>query len=315
MAEQAQLSASPGTIQLTATAARASGEVLQTPDGRACVVLGQKPPASGDLFAAAVEGRFKVAKSTSVVFAAGDEVWWDESATVGVYERLGDFLVGSALEDAAAAATTILVDLNVRPQYVIEAGRTGFVFGKTLTAGVPIAADWSGLIELDLDATAEAQMASAISANGVPVGEGAILDAIVNVVANGAGATDINIGLANAGHASDADSITESVFIHIDGASLNILAESDDGTTEVAATDTQIDYVEGTEFQIKIDARTLADVQIYVNGALVLGATVFKLNAATGPLKALCHVEKSSSADNSEVRVRSLKVRKVAAAA
>ena len=109
---------------------------------------------------------------------------------------------------------------------------------------------------------------------------------------------DINIGVANATHATDADSITESVFFHIDGGSLNILAESDDGTTEVAATDTTVDITAGSavanRVEFWIDMRNPADIQLYVDGVNVLPSSVFTLAAATGPVGLLAHVEKTS---------------------
>ncbi len=48
-------------------------------------------------------------------------------------------------------------------------------------------------------------------------------------------------------------------------------------------------------FELWIDMRDPADVQLYVDGVNVLPDTVFKLDAATGPLGLLVHLEKSSS--------------------
>ena len=115
--------------------------------------------------------------------------------------------------------------------------------------------------------------------------------------------------MANATHASDADSIVESCFLHLDGNSLNINAESDDGTTEVAATDTTIDLALGTPVHFVIDGRDPSDVQIYINGALVLSGTTFDISAATGPLKLLAHLEKSSDDTTAEYYVDALRVR------
>ena len=46
--------------------------------------------------------------------------------------------------------------------------------------------------------------------------------------------------------------------------------------------------------EIWMDISDPADVQIYVNGSLVLGSTVFTLAAATGPLGLLAHLEKTT---------------------
>ena len=121
--------------------------------------------------------------------------------------------------------------------------------------------------------------------------------------------SDTNIGLANATHATDADSITESLFIHLDGGSVNIYAESDDGTTEVAATDTTIDYTAGTPFLAQWDLSNTSDIQLYIDGVNVLPSSVFKLNVAAGPLKLLAYSEKSGTATLGNVSVLSLVAR------
>jgi hypothetical protein len=103
------------------------------------------------------------------------------------------------------------------------------------------------------------------------------------------------------------------VFIHLDGNGTPINVESDDGTTEVAATDTTLDYTEGSEVANRvyftIDMRNPADVQVYVNGALVLGSTVFNVSAATGPWRLLVHLEKTASTDTYRVAVDELRAR------
>ena len=43
---------------------------------------------------------------------------------------------------------------------------------------------------------------------------------------------DINFGLASASHATDMDLVAVSALFHLNGNVLDILAESDDGTTE-----------------------------------------------------------------------------------
>ena len=59
----------------------------------------------------------------------------------------------------------------------------------------------------------------------------------------------------------------------------------------------------------KIDGRNPADIQMYVNGALVLTAEVFKLDAATGPLKLLAHIEKTADDETADYRINYLRVR------
>jgi hypothetical protein len=126
----------------------------------------------------------------------------------------------------------------------------------------------------------------------------AIVELIFNVDSDGAGTVvDVSMGLANATNATDADLITESLFVHLDANNVNINLESDDGTNEVAATDTTLDYTEDTPVEVWFDLRDEADIQVYVNGALALGSSTFRLDNATGPLKLLLHIEKTASTD------------------
>lgn len=68
------------------------------------------------------------------------------------------------------------------------------------------------------------------------------------------------------------DSATTNVWFRLEGANLNIYAESDDGTTDTDDTDTTIDYVKGTYVTLKIDMADTSAIKFYVNG--VLGATL-----------------------------------------
>jgi hypothetical protein len=78
------------------------------------------------------------------------------------------------------------------------------------------------------------------------------VDALICVNSDANAASDTNIGLANATHATDADSIAEHLFIHLDGGS-STSTPSPDGTTTVAATDTTVDYTAGTPFLAQWD--------------------------------------------------------------
>lgn len=287
--------------RLTADAAIASGEVYQMPDGSAGVATTLVALASGDRANFRTDGRFTLTKTAGFVALKGGRAYWDHSANAVHYKKVNDrdFYIGRFDEDATSAATTCVVNLNVDPPYDIDiCDGDPFTTAIVLTAGTP-ELQWRGGPGLKFSATAEAQKVDVLSVDGFAKGANAIVEGIFRVINKGdAAALDFNIGVANATHASDADSITESVFIHMDGNSLNINAESDDGTTEVAATDTTIDATEGAAVSDRVefwmDMRDPADVQIYLNGSLVLGSTVFNVDAATGPFKLLAHLEKSS---------------------
>ena len=165
-------------------------------------------------------------------------------------------------------------------------------------------------VNISLGAVAEAEKLDALSIRGVAPLTPCIVEALICVNDNGAGAAlDINVGLANETHADNADTIAESLFAHIDGNDLNLFAESDDGTTQVAATDSLFDYVEGTPFLVQWDLRNWLDIQLYTNGVNRLPATVFKLDKATGPLKLLVHVEKSADVTIGNLSVARLGIR------
>ena len=290
-----------------------SGQVMQLPDGRAAYVEGMRSPAAGDAANLRAVGRCRVAKAASIVVLDGAPLWWDRANNCATPLRAvtgANFFLGLAVGDAASSATELVVELNAYPRYTIDAMRDPTDTVIVLTAGTPSLTMGPGYAKLAFSTTAEAQKVDILSKQSVPVDVPWIAEGRVAIYDIGDhAAVDISIGVANDTHASDADAITESVFLHLDGAALDILAESDDGTTEVAATDTTKNAVDDTYFDFAIDARNLEDIQIYVNGVLVLPDVVFKLDAATGPLKLLVHMEKTANDTPGEIRVEKLALR------
>jgi len=290
------------TVDLTTTAARSAGEVIQLADGRAAIQHAAVD--AGGLATPRVAGQFRVTKTASIVIIKGAPLWWDHSANsatcippMGAASGDKDFYLGVALEDAASAATTVLCDLNVKPKYIIDLHESGGDTAVVLTAGTPYITSRGGTLEAGFSATAEAQKLDWLSKRSWAVSAPFVLEAVVEVVTNAdADVGDLSIGAANATHASDADSITESAFFHFDlGADLNIDTESDDGTTEVAADDSGVDFAVGTPVHLVIDGRDNTSIKFYINGVRVNSDATFKLDAATGPLKGLFHLEKSSN--------------------
>lgn len=310
--------ANANTVDVVAPATIAAGEVYQLPDGRAAVKAGLKSAASGEAAALQTAGQFHVAKTANVVILKGAQVYWDRSANQATPLRAlagADFPLGVALEDAAAADDSVLVELNGKPVYVIDALRDPCDTVLVLTAGTPAVTMGPGYVQLAFSETAEVQKVDILSKHSVPVAIPFIVEMDINIVNAGDetdSAGDINIGIANGTHASDCDAITESMFVHvdvIDGGAVNIQLESDDGAVEVAATDTTVDFTAGTPFHVVFDCRDLTDIQVYINGVLVLPATVFKLNAATGPLKLLAHMEKGADNTPGIVRLQHFAIR------
>lgn len=304
------------TVDYTAIAAVTGGQAVQLADGRAGVI--PTDLAAGALGSASTEGIYTVTKTTSQVWIDGAPLWWDHSANAAtcvppLVAGDKDFFLGTAYGDVVAATATGKVQLNVSPVYVYDVQRDGGDTAVVLTSGTPYIYSRGGSIEAGFSATAEAQKLDIISKRSFPLASNPILEAVVDVVTTAdADVADLSIGFANATHASDADSITESAFFHFDlGADLNIDAESDDGTTEVAATDTTIDFVVGTPIFLCIDGRDPTNLKYYINGTEVLAATanLGDIQLATGPLKALFHLEKSSNDSPGVVQLDMMRVR------
>jgi predicted RecA/RadA family phage recombinase len=302
------------TLDYTADAAITGGEVVQLRDGRAAVI--PVDCANGEKVGAQAEGIYNVVKTANQVWIDGAEIYWDHSANAAtcvppLVAGDRDFFLGTAVGDVAAAATEGKVNLNVRPAYEIDMQSSGGDTAVVLTAGTPTIVSRGGTLHAAFSATNEAQKLDWLSKRSFALGSNWILEGVFEVVTNAdADVADLSIGVANATNASDADSITESAFIHLDmGGSLNIFAESDDGTNEVAATDTTLDFAVGTPVFVCIDGRNPASLKFYVNGVQVLSSTTFNISAATGPLKALFHLEKTANDSPGIVDCDMLRVR------
>lgn len=311
MTIEANLIQEGDTIDWTPTAAVSAGEVLHLPDGR--VGFSAVGIAAGEKRALQVGGIVELAKTASMVMLAGSRIFWDSSASKAHLLQATDtvdFFVGTCVEDAASAATTVKVAINREPQYTISLAQ-GFV-----AAPIPaITANPQGMmfahgngVNMVFDTAAEAEKFDALSLLGIKTATPGVLNALICVNTNGDDAAfDLNVGLADGTHATTADSIAESLFCHIDGNSTNILAESDDDDAiEVAATDTTVDFVAGTPFLFQADLTDWSDIQLYINGVNVLAGSTFSLSGVTGPMKLLAHMEKTANNSPGNVSVMDL---------
>lgn len=308
-----------GVVENIVLAAAASaGELRQMSDGKAGFMLGANAGVSGESRAFQKSGVVTCTKTAGIVLLAGGRAFWDHSANAITYRKVNDrdFYAGRVVGDAASADTTVAVDLNVDPRYDVDVEHDPTATVVVGTQGLNTMGVFrrGGAHKFILSATSEAQKADVLSVDGFSKDANWIVEGAFRVVSDGSGTTpDFNIGLASGTNATDADTIAESVFIHLDGNNTNINAESDDGTTEVAATDTTLDYTEGSAVANRVefwmDGRNPADVQIYVNGALVLPSSVFNVNAAAGQLFLLAHLEKTTGTDTYEIDVDWLRVR------
>ena len=305
------------TIDYTPVVAVAAGEVIQLEDGRAAWC--HEAIAAGVKGAVQVCGLVTLAKTTTMVLLTGGRAYWDASASKVHFRKVNDrdFYIGRVQIDAASADTTCVVAFNIDPAYDVKLNRDAFLSVPTGTKaagafGYP--KPLGGAQMLELTATSEAQCIDMLSVDRFAVASNPIAEFIARVDVNGTDNTvDISFGLANGTSTTDADAIAEHCLIHIDGGSVNILAQSKDGTTTVTATDTTADITAGTaaanRVEVWMDARDPADVQIYVEGVLVLGSTVFALGAATGPLGLLAHIEKTTGTATGRITIDEMRCR------
>jgi predicted RecA/RadA family phage recombinase len=297
----------------TPDAATLAGEVVQLKDGRAAVV--PTDVASGALGAARTKGVWRLLKTAAIAILNGGRVYFDHSANKAHYKKVNDrdFYVGRAVGDSSESDTTVDVELNIDPAYDIDmlAGEGGFLSVPTGTQAVGafgFPKRFGRSVLLELTATSEPQCVDMLSVDRFAVASNPIAEFVFRPAVNGSGAAvDFNVGIASGTSTSDADAIAESVFAHIDGASTAINAESDDGTTEVNATDTTKVITAGSAVanrtEVWIDARDPADVQVYVDGVNVLPNSAFVLTAAAGPLALLAHLEKTTGTTTAQFYV------------
>lgn len=294
-----------------------AGEVIQLADGRAA--WAPSAIASGVQGSVAVCGLVTVAKTSSIVILDGGRVFWDHSANKAHFKSVSDrdFYLGVAVGDAASAATTMVVALNVIPQYKIDLARDPYLTSPTGTqalGGFLPPAREGGAIAFKLTGTNEVQKADALSVERFAPGANAIFEVAFRMPNGGSGsASDFSLGLANATHATDADSITDSIFFHMDGGSTTIYAECDDGTNETAATTTATTFTAGTALSNRvegwIDCRDLSSIKFYLDGVRVASGTTFSVAAMTNSLGILAHVEKTTGTETADMTVDWARVR------
>ncbi|WP_437230409.1 capsid cement protein [Planctomicrobium sp. SH661] len=295
---------------LTLEVAGHAGQVAQMPDGRAGVIQGLNAAAlaAGVPAAFVTTGVFRVAKTTGIAILDGGKVCWDNSASKAHFKTANDrdFFLGTAVGDAAEDDTTMLVNINVQPVYTIDVLRDPF-YNTNVANGSLVRL--GGCHALKFTTAAEAQKVDLLSKAGIDISSNPIVEFGVEVVTNGDdAATDFNVGLASGTHSTDADSIAKYLFLHMDGASLNLNVQSKDGTTTVASTDTTVDAVLATRFEVWLDCRNPADVAVYIDGVRVLEESTFRVDAAT-LLYLLAHSEKTSNDSPGEFHVDGPRVR------
>lgn len=287
-------------------------ELWQMPTGLAGYYDNPNGKASGAYAEFTTFSEAILQKTTGFVALKGNRAYWDHSANAINYKKVNDrdFYVGRFSDNAISAADECAVHVGIDPPYDLDIARDPFLTTYAGTQGLNTMGIFrrGGAHKMILSTTNEAQKFEMLSVDGFAKGANAIIEGAFRVISDGAGtAPDFNIGIGNATHATDADSIAEHMFIHLDGNALDIFAQSKDGTTTVAATDTTINYAEGSavanRVEFWIDMRNPASVTLYINGSQVLAATTFNLDAIATTMFLLAHLEKTAAADVYEIDV------------
>lgn len=303
------------SVELTLAAAVAAGKIVQLPEGRAGVyggTFGSNGGVQGETVALRTDGQYTVTKRTGEVWLDGDPLWWDHSALVATcLEPIGssdrDFFIGVSVGDAASDDASGTCNLNVEPAWIIDTNRDNGDTVLVKTAGAPYLFNRGGVLAGGFDTTAEVQKFDWLSDRGFAVGSNWVAEILLEVAtAPDNAAVDVDVGVASATHASDFEAIAEFAAFHLDGDNQDLDAHSDDGTTDVAPTDTTVNWTTGTPLRLKLDGRNPSDVKFYAEGVEQLSGTanLGNLAAAVGPLKAIVHAEKTADDSPLELKAR-----------
>lgn len=304
-------------VSYLAAANYADGEIIQLPTGEAGVLDRTTVSSGSRTDGFRTRGKFTVEKTVGVQLLPGQEAYWDHSTNKATYQKVNDkdFCLGTVCADAAGTALTCTVDLNKRQQADIDLNRDHF---DSVIIGTQ-AVDTMGLYQrgggrkLILSSTSQAQKVDLFSRDRFAVASNWVVEYLFTVPSVGSGTEpDLNFGVANDTNATDVEAITEFCVVRVNGNALDLFADSDDGSTDVGETDTTVNITAGSAVSNRVhvlfDGRNPADIQIIVNGALVLDSTVFRLDAAAGPLGLLVHLEKTSSASTFEAALERARV-------
>ena len=231
----------------------------------------------------------------------------DEKWTASLGGALEYILAGETLTPTGAAGA----DADVHT--------AGIIANSALGLGVLNVDGTGGGYDLQFDAVAEIAQASIRTPEVFLASKGATLEGTLHLTDIGdAAALDVDWGLATlVGTASvrkDFDTAEDNALFHMDGASANILAQSDNNTTDVAPVDTTIDNVTtaGAYKSFKVIVRPSGTCEFWIDGVRRLAATAFAVRT-TARLGAIINAEKTS--DDTTAVVRILKMRAAGAAA
>ena len=286
------LANAPGTVKMVAAAAVAAFAPVYGAEGGKIDDAANTNPIGISLEAATADGDYiEVLRLPNMSVTSGMEV--------GGLDFFDDFL-----GDYPAAGTA----LN---------SANGWTKVETNGLGVISSDQANGVLKFSFDAVEEAATAALyMVAAPFDIDDNPIFECRLAVYDKGDDAAlDINFGLAIDTHATDFDSVADYIAFHIDGNTLDVKAQSEDGATTVSATDTTVDLTDDTFARFKIDCTDTSDCKLYIdledgNGwTRVLSATTFDMSNYSGTLTPIVHVEKTSNDTTADVRVDYVRVR------
>ena len=104
--------------------------------------------------------------------------------------------------------------------------------------------------------------------------------------------TTVVFGVAG-DHNLDKDSVAQHAWFRLE-AGLDLLLETDDGTTDNDDKDTTLNVVSGTYYTFKIDLTDPSDVKFFVDNQQMLSSFTFDMSAFSGRLQPYFSLDKSS---------------------
>jgi len=133
----------------------------------------------------------------------------------------------------------------------------------------------------------------------VDIAQGPVFEAKVTLTTALTADQRVVVGLASARNAT-LDSIATNAWFRMEGANLDILWETDDGTTNDDDNNTGSDWVSGTAMVLRIDCRNLAQIVFYIDGVAVAAGA---MAAATGNLQPYIEIQKDAGADANSLAI------------
>lgn len=164
----------------------------------------------------------------------------------------------------------------------------------------PVADAHGGQFSLALSAVSEAQDAVLYQGNrkNFDIDAGLVFECRAKLATPGSGVTVV-FGLAGSHHI-DKDSIAQNAWFRLQGA-LNLLVETDDGSTNLDDRDTGVALLADTWYTFRIDLTDPSDVRFFLDRQRLLPDTMFDMSAFDGRLQPYFSLDKATGTGTAEL--------------